>query len=85
MENNEKKIAVSLFAEGALKALGMNLYMLRHTKGLSLQSFSEAVNEPVSVLERMELGNYEISEAIDFDILIKIIKYYDARIEMNIL
>ncbi len=85
MEKTTRNIPTSLFADEALKALGMNLYMLRHNKGLSLQSFSEAINEPISVIEKMELGNYDSSEQVDFDVLIKMIKFYNARIEMNVL
>ncbi len=84
MKNIRKEIPVKLFADEALKSLGMNLYMLRHNKGLSLQEFSQAVNEPISVLEKMELGLYDTNEKLDFDILIKLISFHHAHIEMNL-
>ena len=80
MENKQIIIPVSLFVEDGLKGLGMNLYMLRHARQLSLDSFSEIIQEDKKLIERIELGNYTNKDDIDFGLILKIIKYFNDKI-----
>lgn len=80
-----KRIIPSIiFAEDTLKELGMGLYTLRHNKGIGLDEFADIMNEAESEIEKIELGIYTSEESIDFDLVLKIVQYFDAKIEMTV-
>lgn len=79
------KIKQSIFGQGSLKDLGFNLYMLRHTKGMSLKELSQKIGFTEAELEKMELGRYPKDELVDLEKVFKIINFFNAKIEISIL
>ena len=77
-------LEVSLFPTGALQSLGMNLYTLRHIEGMSLEELSEKTDIPKNIIEEAELGLYPDKTHIDLEIILKIIRFFNAQIEMNV-
>ncbi len=84
MEKKQAIIPVSFFVEDGLKGLGMNLYMLRHTRQLSLENFANIIQEDKSTIEKIELGQYTPDDYIDLGLILKIIQYFDARMEISV-
>ncbi len=84
MSAERKLISSKIFEKHTLKELGMGLYGLRHGKGLSLEDFASIIGEPAGAIEKIELGSYTSEESVDFDLVLKIIQYFDAKIEMTV-
>lgn len=78
-------LELSFFTDGALQSLGMNLYTLRHIAGMSLDELSEKLDMPRNVIEETELGLYPDKTHIDLNIIFKIIRFFNAKIEMNVI
>ena len=78
-------LEIDLFAEGVLQSLGMNLYTLRHVVGMSLDELSEKIEIPRNQIEEMELGHYPNKTHVDFDLIIKIVRHFDAKLDVSIL
>jgi transcriptional regulator with XRE-family HTH domain len=77
-------LELNMFTDGALQSLGMNLYTLRHVAGMSLDELSEKLDMPRSIIEEAELGLYPDKTHIDLDVIFKIIRFFNAKIEMNV-
>ncbi len=77
-------IDAELFATDTLRELGVNLYMLRHTKGITLKELSEKLNTDQNTLERLELGKYAPNSQVDLDLVFKIVRTFNAKIEISI-
>lgn len=75
---------IDLFVDGALQSLGMNLYTLRHIEGLSLDELSEKIDIPRNVIEETELGLYADKKYVDLNLVFKIIRFFNAKIEINV-
>lgn len=84
MNEVHRYISSTVFEKNTLKELGMGLYGLRHNKGMSLEEFSNAMGEPMAAIEKIELGMYSPEEEVDFDLVLKIVRYFNAKIEMTI-
>ena len=78
-------IELSLFHDGVLESLGMNLYTLRHIQGMSLDELSEKIEISRSVIEEVELGTYPDKTHFDFCVILKIVRFFNAKIEMNVM
>lgn len=77
-------IDAELFATDTLRELGVNLYMLRHIKGITLKELSEKLKTDQNTLERLELGKYASNSQVDLDLVFKIVRTFNAKVEIGI-
>lgn len=77
-------IETELFAADTLRELGVNLYMLRHIKGITLKELSEKLNTDQNTLEKLELGKYAPNSQVDLDLVFKIVRYFNAKVGINV-
>lgn len=77
-------IDAKLFATDTLRELGVNLYMLRHIKGITLKELSEKLKTDQNTLERLELGKYASNSQVDLDLVFKIVRTFNAKVEIGI-
>ncbi len=84
MSEEHRYISSTVFEKNTLKELGMGLYGLRHDKGVSLENFAHMLGESAEAIEKIELGIYSPEEDVDFDLVLKIVRYFNAKIEMTI-
>ena len=77
-------IETKLFAPDTLRELGVNLYMLRHIKGITLKELSEKLNTNQNTLEKLELGKYTPHSQVDLDLVFKIVRTFNAKVEISV-
>ncbi|MBR3913968.1 MAG: helix-turn-helix transcriptional regulator [Alphaproteobacteria bacterium] len=77
-------LSKELFVESGLSCLGMELYTLRHNKGISLEEAAQLLNISKAELEEIELGLYPNKTHINFGVIIRIIKEFGGKMEISL-